>query len=917
MDGRGGKRKGGNGGHSSGTPASAGTRPAVTPEWYRLTPDEIFLHLGTVSAGLTAVEAERRLERYGPNRLAEAERVTWITITLHQFTSPLIYILLTAAVVTALLGEFVDTGVIIAAVLFNAVIGFIQEFKAEESVQSLKKMLVLRARVVRDGREQEIAGDDLVPGDVVLLASGGRVPADLRLLEARRLTIDEAMLTGESIPADKQVDIPAGESLSPGDRTNMAFAGTAVVSGRARGVAVATGPETELGRIAAQVQRVERRKAPLQEKFDRFARFLGIAIVGISGVVFLLGVYHGIAVTEMFVVAVATAVSAIPEGLPVAVTIAMAIGVARMSRRQAIVRKLPAVETLGSTTVIGSDKTGTLTRNEMTVTRLYDGDHRYEVAGGGYDPAGGAVLAEGGDAFAGPDELPPRLAAVLRIGLLCNESRLYEKDGRWAVDGDPTEGALIVAALKAGLTVDGEQDKRPLIDLLPFESELGYMATLHREDGGGIVYLKGAPEVVVERCVAGPGERDQALLVAGQLAATGLRVLAMAWKPVSADTGRLTAELLRGGFRFGGLQGMYDPPRDEVKTAIAGCREAGIRTLMITGDHAVTAAAIADNLGITAAGRVLTGSELEAMDDDALYDAVADVSVYARVSPHHKLRIATQLMHRGEIVAVTGDGVNDAPALKAAHIGVAMGITGTDVAKEAADIVLVDDNFATIFAAVEEGRVVYDNIKKVALFLVSCGFGELLAILATSLVGLPIPYNPAQILWLNLVTNGLQDVALAFEPGEPGVLHRHPRAPGEGIMSALMVRRTLLMGFILALGTVGVFLLYLHRGVDLEKCRTMALTTMVFLQFFQAANCRSERQSVFRRSPLGNPFLLVSVVAAFFAQIAVLYVPALQWIFRTVPLDAADWLLILVVSVTVVIGVEFDKWRLGRRETDA
>jgi Ca2+-transporting ATPase len=701
----------------------------------------------------------------------------------------------------------------------------------------------------------------------------------------------------------------------------MAFAGTAVVSGRARGVVVATGAATELGRIAAQVHEVERRKAPLQVKFDRFARFLGIAIVGISGLVFLLGIWHGIPVTEMFVVAVATAVSAIPEGLPVAVTIAMAIGVARMSRRRAIVRKLPAVETLGSTTVIGSDKTGTLTRNEMTVTRLYDGEHCYEVTGGGYDPTAGAVLAEGGDAFGAREGLPAELAMVLRIGLLCNESRLYEKDGRWNVDGDPTEGALIVAALKAGMTVEGEREGLPLIDLLPFESEQGYMATLHREgEDGGVVYLKGAPEVVVERCALDPSLREEAMRVAGQMAGTGLRVLAMAWKPVAADIQQLSASagVLHDGFRFAGLQGMYDPPREEAKAAIAGCRAAGIRTLMITGDHAVTAGAIAAELGIAAAaGRVISGRELEDMDDARLYDAVSEVSVYARVSPHHKLRIVTQLMRRGEIVAVTGDGVNDAPALKAAHIGVAMGITGTDVAKEAADIVLVDDNFATIFAAVEEGRVVYDNIKKVALFLVSCGFGELLAILATSLTGLPIPYNPAQILWLNLVTNGLQDVALAFEPGEPGVLHRHPRAPGEGIMSALMVRRTLLMGFILALGTVGVFLFYLHNGVALEKCRTMALTTMVFFQFFQAANCRSERQSVFRRSPLGNPFLLVSVVAAFFAQMAVLYVPTLQWIFRTVPLATADWLLILVVSIIVVVGVEIDKWWLSRREPDA
>jgi len=881
--------------------------------WYQLGVKEIFQKLRSSEEGLTDAEAGERLIQHGPNKLAEEERISKLKILLHQFTSPLIYILLVAAIVTALLKEYIDTGVIMAVVILNAIIGYIQEFKAEESVRALKKMVVPRARVIRRSKEKEINSEELVPGDIVLLASGAKVPADLRLFKTMELRIEEAMLTGESIPAEKTASTIKEDNLTPGDQRNMAFMGTVVVNGRAKGVVVETGPGTNLGQIAKEMREVSEIKTPLQEKLERFAKLIGLVVTGFSVVVFGAGIMLGAKASEMFMTAVATAVSAIPEGLPVAVTIAMAIGVARMARRNAVIRKLPAVETLGSTTVIGSDKTGTLTKNEMTVRLIYDGQHIYEVTGSGYEPRG-EILREGMPVEARDLK---SLLYVLRIGLLCNESNIYEEDGRYKVDGDPTEGALIVSAMKAGLIPEEEKEHYPQIAIIPFESERGYMATLHRHRGKKIVFIKGAPERVFDlctECMAGEDlKRRDLLRIVNNFAKDGLRVLAMAYKEAPHDTEELTHHDVEGELIFAGLQGMIDPPRPEAIEAVNGCKKAGIRVVMITGDHAVTAKTIAKKLGIGGdEPEVLTGKEMEIMSDEELFNKVEEVSVYARVSPQHKLRITQQLLKHGDIVAVTGDGVNDAPALKAAHIGVAMGRTGTDVAREASDMVLADDNFASIFAAVEEGRVVYDNIKKVALFLVSCGLGELLAIIATIVMGYPIPYIPAQILWLNLVTNGLQDVALAFEPAEKGILGRPPRSPKEGILSGLMIQRTFLMGIILAAGTLFMFISHLKSGVPLERSRTIALTTMVFFQFYQAFNCRSETQSIFRMSPRGNPFLFFSMVAAFFAHLAVLYVPALQWVFRTLPLAPIEWLEIGMVTMTIIIAVEIDKWIRGR-----
>jgi len=813
-----------------------------------------------------------------------------------------------------LLQEYIDSGVIFAVVILNAIIGFIQEYKAEESVRALKKMVVPKARVVRDGKEKELNSEELVPGDMVLLASGAKVPADLRLLHTIELRIDEAMLTGESVPAEKITTVIRQENLTPGDQRNMAFMGTVVINGRAKGVVTGTGSKTVLGGIAQDVREIGLVKAPLQEKIDGFAKTIGLFVLGASTLLFLVGLFLGEKAKEMFMTVVAAAVATIPEGLPIVVTIAMAVGVARMARQNAIVRKLPAVETLGSTTVIGSDKTGTLSKNEMTVTLVSDGTHVYEVMGSGYDPQGEIIYD--GRSISTKDF--KNLEQVFRIGFLCNESEIYEEDGQYKVDGDPTEGALIVSAMKAGLAVEEEKKKYPQAAMIPFESERGYMATLHRHGAKRWIFVKGAPEKVLDMCVTDMQNREVAgekvMDIASGFARDGLRVLAFAYKEAPHDMEELTHQEAESGLVFAGFQGMMDPPRPEAIEAIAGCKKAGIRVVMITGDHAITARAIAGILGLAEENtEVVTGRELEEMPDDKLFEKVETVNVYARVSPQHKLRITEQLKKHGHIVAVTGDGVNDAPALKAAHIGIAMGRTGTDVAKEASDMVLTDDNFASIFNAVKEGRIVFDNIRKVIFFLIPTGVAAILSILGTVVMGMPIPYVPAQLLWVNLVTNGLQDVALAFEPGEKGIIDRPPRDPEEGIMSRILIERTIIVGFIISAGVVYNFITALNAGDSLAKARTVAVTTMVFFQFFQAWNSRSEFQSIFQIKLMSNPFLFFSMIAAFLAQLSVIYVPAFQWVFRTEPISTDDWMRVLIVAFSVIAAMEADKFFRRRK----
>jgi magnesium-transporting ATPase (P-type) len=957
-------------------------------DWYQREVDQVLEELNTPEQGLTEAEVKERLLKFGLNKLAEEEKVSKLKVLLHQFTSPLIYILMVAAVVTFFLEEYKDTGVIVAVVLLNALIGFIQEYKAEKQVQALKKMVVAKARVLRDGKELEVDSEKVVPGDIVLLASGGRVPADVRLIKSIELRIDEAMLTGESIPAEKFTDPIEEDNLTPGDQRNMAFMGTIIVNGRAKGLVVETGPRTALGRIAGDVRDVIRLKAPLQEKIDRFAHAIGVIVLVASALLFLVGILLGESVKDMFMTAVAAAVATIPEGLPIVVTIALAIGVARMAQRNAIIRKLPAVETLGSTTVICSDKTGTLTKNEMTVRLAYDGRGIYAITGTGYEPEG-KIFEEGREIHV---EADPQLTMMFRIGLLCNESDVYVEEDAYRVEGDPTEGALIISAMKAGLNPEEERDQYPQLEIIPFESDRGYMATLHRHGDHNLIFVKGAPERLLDLCSECRFEAwEDVPKAANHFAREGLRVLAMAYKAVPADHMELTMADLQTGLVFAGLQGMMDPPRDEAIEAIKGCKQAGIRVVMITGDHAVTAEAIAKKMGIEeeeeevedlvtkpmeamtdeelftitkemtnalarrsglegsepqnltgkhvqamsdmelfsflkdvvaalvkragpegAVRKTLAGRELETMPDAALYHLVQKVSVYARVAPHHKLRIVQQLLKHGDIVAVTGDGVNDAPALKAAHIGVAMGKTGTDVAKEASDMVIADDNFASIYRAVELGRVVFDNIRKVTFFLIPTGIAAIISILATVVLRLPLPYLPAQLLWINLVTNGLQDVALAFEPGEKDVLNRPPRHPKEGIMSRHLIERTIFVALLISTGVVFEFINALNQGMSLEKARTIAVTTMVFFQFFQAWNSRSEMQSLFTMNPLGNPFLFFGTIAAFLAHLAAIYVPAMQWIFRMEPIGTTEWLRIGLMSLSVVIAMEVDKW-LRRR----
>jgi magnesium-transporting ATPase (P-type) len=883
-------------------------------DWYQLDAKEVFRKLTTSEHGLTGVEASKRLSEYGPNQLAEEQKVSKMKILVHQFTSPLIYILFIAAVVTGLLREYIDTGVILAVILLNAIIGYIQEFKAERSVRALKKMVVPKARVVRDGDEREISSVELVPGDIVLLASGAKVPADLRLFKGLELRIDESILTGESIPAEKVTAGLPEENLTFGDQDNMSFMGTVVVNGRGRGIVVATGPATVLGRIAQEVKEVGPVKAPIQEKIASLAKRLGTLVAGASLAVFLIGLLRGESIKEMAITAIAVAVATIPEGLPIVVTVALAIGVVRMARRNAIVRTLPTVETLGSTTVIGSDKTGTLTRNEMTVRLFYDGERTYEITGSGYQPKGEILLDK---IPVGADKLE-MLHHVFRIGLLCNESDVYEEYGQYKVEGDPTEAALIVAAMKAGLNPEEERRQYPQLAIIPFESDRGYMATLHQHNGKKVVFAKGSLERLLDictECMVGEDLKRSAFFgAADSLAQEGLRVLAMAYKEVPEDVTEITHRDVETDLVFAGLQGMMDPPRDEAIKAIEGCKRAGIRTVMITGDHAVTAQAIATKLGIIEDNpHVLTGKELETMTDEDLFAKAKDISVYARVAPQHKLRIVEQFKKHGDIVAVTGDGVNDAPALKAAHVGIAMGKGGTDVAKEAADMIVTDDNFASIFHAVAEGRVVFDNIRKAVFFLLPTGLAAVMSIIATMLLGLPIPYVPAQLLWINLVTNGLQDVALAFEPGEEGIIERPPKDPKEGILSRLLIERTILVGTIISIGVVFNYVMSIRGGDSIEQARTVAVTTMVFFQFFQAWNSRSEFRSVFHMSVMSNPFLFFSMIGALFAHLAVLYVPALQWVFRTVPISITEWLEILSVASIIVIVVEIDKWVRRRK----
>ncbi|EFL52603.1 ATPase, P-type (transporting), HAD superfamily, subfamily IC [Solidesulfovibrio fructosivorans JJ]] len=877
-------------------------------KWHMLATEALFERFGTSFDGLSSEQAGERLLRHGPNALPEADGLRLWRLVLDQVASPLIYVLFIAAGIAVWVGEYIDASVICSIVILNGIIGFTQEFKAERSVSGLKSLLSPRATVMRDAREREVPVEDLVPGDLVVLASGAVVPADLRLIRATELRADESALTGESVPAAKTAAPLADPFLPAVDQSNMAFKGTAIVHGRGMGLAVATGEATWLGSIARKMRSVGRVKPPITVRFERFARQLSLAVVIAAAALFGVGIMVGESVKDMFLMSVAAFVAAVPEGLPIVVTIAMAVGVHRMARHNAVIRKLPAVETLGSTTVICSDKTGTLTLNEMTVRTLADGEACYALTGQGAAPEGD-ILCDGRPCAI---TQAPRLRDMLVAGVLCNESRITEEDGIFLFEGDPTENALLTAALKGGLNPAATRVAHRQLALLPFESERGFMASLSAVDGRGVALLKGAPERLLEACASDwagtPLNAANVRDTASAMAREGLRVLLLARKDFPDGKRDLHEEDVRSGLTFLGLMGLLDPPRPEAARAVAGCRRAGIRLKMLTGDHPETAVAVASMIGLAHAGDVaLTGRELERLDGRDFDEAVLRHRVFARVMPSQKLAIVESLKRQGQVVAVTGDGVNDAPALKAAHIGVAMGRKGTDVAREASDMVLTDDSINSVYHAVQEGRIMFDNLRKAVFFLLPTGLAELLSIMAAMVMGLPLPFVPTQILWINLVTNGLQDVALALEPGEPDVLDRRPRPLDEGILNKALLWRTIIVGVTIAAGVVWYFQWLYRSGQEIEVCRTGAVTAMVFFQFFQVLNCRSEKRSIFLLNPFSNMFLLASMVAAALAQVAVVQWPGFQWIFRTTPLTWRQWAACVGLAVSVVVVVEAGK----------
>ncbi len=889
--------------------------------WHHLPNEEIVTLLETdANKGLDVFEIKHRQERLGLNVLTPRRGASPLVRFLLQFNNPLIYILLASALITAVLKDPLDAGVIFGVVLINAVIGYIQESKAEQAIAALAQTMTTEATVIRAGKTMRVNAVELVPGDVVALQSGNKVPADLRLIRSRDLQVAEAALTGESAPVEKSVDVLLPPETALADRRNMAYASTLVTYGQAAGIVVAIGDNTEVGRISKLISEAHELQTPLTRNIATFSRILLYAVLALAAVAFVVGVWRGQPVIDTLYGAIALAVAMIPEGLPAALTVTLAIGVSRMARRRAIIRKLPAVETLGSTTVICSDKTGTLTQNQMTVQEIYAGAAWYAVTGGGYAPEG--ELVKQGDAP--PMAANAALVESLKAGLLCNDSDLAQEEGRWQVQGDPTEGALIASAYKGGLT--GLRQECTRVDSLPFESQHQYMATLHRTKTGTVLYIKGAVEVILSQSsealdAAGRGVALDAKVVhaaADQMAAKGLRVLAFARREFPADKASVSHDDLCCELTFLGLQGMIDPPRAEAIEAVRACQTAGIRVKMITGDHALTAAAIAQQVGLDGSTpQALTGKELAALSDEQLIDAAERTSVFARVSPEQKLRLVEAMQARGHVVAMTGDGVNDAPALKQADIGVAMGITGTDVSKEAADMVLTDDNFATIEAAVEEGRAVFDNLTKIIIWALPTNLGEGLVILAGILLGTVLPILPIQILWINMATVAVLGLVLALEAGEPDIMRRPPRDPRAPILTRTLAWRTLLVGVLILIAAFGLFELELRLGSSVELARTVAVNVVVMVEVFYLFNCRSLTQSMFKIGALSNPWLFVGAIGMIVLQLLFTYVPFMNQLFSTAPIGLKDWGLILAASLIGYLIIELEKWLRRRSSVSA
>lgn len=903
----------------SATERQCGNHAPADP-WHSTDLKAILQSIDSDVTGLSMDEAIVRLAKYGPNRLPEPKLRSPLVRFLLQFHNVLIYVLIAAGMVTTLLQHWVDASVIFGVVIINATIGYIQEGKAEDALKAIRQMLSPHAMVMRDGKQTSLDAEHLVVGDVVLLQSGDRVPADIRLIQVKGLQVQESALTGESMAVEKIIQ-PLPDNTSLGDRLNMAYSGTLITHGKGSGVVVTTGAQTEIGHISSLVAEVEMVTTPLLRQMAQFGRWLTAGILIIALFTFFYGVflqdYH---LAEMFLASVSLAVAAIPEGLPAIMTITLAIGVQRMAHRNAIIRKLPAVETLGSVMVICSDKTGTLTRNEMTVRSIAIASETLHVAGTGYDPHGAITLNQ-------HDLLPegrPLLSEVTRAAVLCNDASLQQKESDWFVHGDPMEGALLIVGMKAGADIDILNKQYPRTDQIPFESEHRFMATLHHSHTGeAFIIIKGAPEQLLkisalQRTLDGdkPIELNRWVQRIEAMGAQGQRVLAIAVKPVHSDKLELNYEDVLDGMIFLGMFGLIDPPRSEAIEAVEICSQAGIRVKMITGDHSATALAIARQLNLTNVEDVLTGQALESLDDDKLRQYVRDIDVYARVSPEHKLRLITLLQEQDLVVAMTGDGVNDSPALKRADVGTAMGQNGTEAAKEASEMVLADDNFASIVFAVEEGRTVYDNLIKAILFILPTNGGEALIILTAIVFGFhQLPLTPVQILWVNMITAVTLALALALEPAEPDVMKRKPRKSGVPLLSPLLLWRIAFVSAILTGGTFGLFIWVREQGMNIEEARTVAVNTLVMFEIFYLFNARYITASVLNwKGLVGNRYVLYAIAILLLFQMGFTYQPYLQTLFGTSSIEASVWLRIVLVSSSVLFLVELEK-RVIRRLT--
>jgi Ca2+-transporting ATPase len=880
--------------------------PAI---WHVLPVEEVMGRLSSTRTGLSSDEVRRRLTEYGPNELLSTDQVSSWTVFANQFKNVLIIILLIATAVSAFLGHGLESLVIAVIVLFAILLGFVQEYRAERAIEALKKMAAPFATVLRDGEEMRIPARDLVPGDLIKLTIGDRIPADARLVEVINLKADESSLTGESVSVDKQSASLTDEGLPLGDRNNMVYSGTVITYGRGLAVVTATGMLTEFGKITGMLKAVHKKKTPLQENLDRVGKSLAIAAVIMILLIVFLGFFRGEPFLDMLLFGIALAVAVVPEALPAVVTISLAIGVQRMVKRNALMRHLPTVETLGSTSVICTDKTGTLTRDEMTVRKIWLGGQWIDVTGTGYEPKG--AFSAGQE----KNEIYLPLTELLRAATLASDARLVQTDGNWDIKGDPTEGALIVAAAKVGLTKDSLEREWPRINEIPFTSERKRMTTLHQGADGVVAYSKGAPEVILAECTRqrrgeeeSPLDEDSVKIIldaAEEMTTKALRVLAVAYKP-SATLEDTEREMV-----FLGLAGMIDPPRPEAAEAIQTCKNAGIRPVMITGDHPGTGEAVARELGLLKTNHVVTGPELESLSDAEFDQKVETIEVYARVSPEHKLRVVNALQKKGHVVAMTGDGVNDAPALKKADVGIAMGITGTDVSREASDMILTDDNFASIVGAVEEGRGIFGNIKKYLMYLLSSNIGEIGLIAGSVLSGLPLPLSTVQILYVNLATDGLPALALSVDPPETDLMNQPPRDSQKGIFTRPVVFLMLIGGIWSTVVNLGLFIWALKSERSVEQAMTLTFLCLVIIQFLKAYNFRSDRYPVFRK-PFANKWLNLAVFWELMLLGLIVYLPLMQGAFGTYSLSVADWALVTGLALTIVPILELGKWMVRR-----